>query len=351
MRRCVWRVVLAGALLVVGLIGYGGAAPASAAVGADDRIEYEAKLRVPLDDYDPLWSWLLMRYADLSWLDDGGYRFEAAFGDEDFTDTYFDTPDLQLLAADNGVRHRRRVVHSGPADDKDGRELLQIKLDRPGTAGVARSEIKFEVADAPYEAVLDADHPLLRLVSRRDRGAFNAAFGDLGIDPRTMRPILTLQQNRRRIYLSDQRDAFATLTLDWCTSGSWETDLRWAEIELELNEIRYTEADAVERQRMAAVIGEIEADLQAAFPAVTRDQTPKYNKAFAMIEATTWLPVHFLIRHGPRAGDVVLDVVIVAATALLLVAAVARWAWRRLRYGRRGGRHGLLVRGSGMMNR
>ena len=64
-----------------------------------------------------------------------------------------------------------------------------------------------------------------------------------------------------------------------------------------------------------------------------------------MIEATTRLPLVFLIRHGPRAGDVILNVLIVATTVCLLIAAGVVWVWRHLRYGRRARRVGLLIRG------
>jgi hypothetical protein len=44
-----------------------------------------------------------------------------------------------------------------------------------------------------------------------------------------------------------------------CFTNSWGTDLSWAEVELELNEIQYTEADEVERQRavLSGMVGAI----------------------------------------------------------------------------------------------
>ena len=309
-------VLLIGLLLIQGLIIFFYTPPVSATMtdysalhrttaadGDGVRIEYETKLRVPLDQVDEVWEWLELRYADCSWLNQEDYVFQAEFGDEDFTDTYFDTPDLRMLALDGGVRHRTRVVHSGPATDKDDRQLLQIKLDHGDVTGVARAEIKFEVPTRGDGSSLEDTHPMLSLVNRDQREEFNAVFRILGIDPYTMRPILTLQQNRRRIYLNDQVGAFATLTLDLCSTNSWGTNLRWAEAELELNEIRYTEADEAERQRMERVIEVIQADLQLAFPAIVQDQTPKYNTAFTAIEAATWLPVRQLIQWQMSAAD------------------------------------------------
>lgn len=290
--------------------------PASAAVTDQDsshyapdmdvdgaRIEYEVKLKVPIDQIDGVWEWLETRYADPSWLNQVGYVFQVAFGDEDFTDTYFDTPGLHMLSRDGGVRHRTRVVNSGPAMEKDGRQLLQIKLDRDDATQVARSEIKFEVPTRGEGSSIDAAHPLLSLVNKDQREEFNAVFRALDIDPYEVQPVLTLQQNRRRIYLEDQVGGFATLTLDLCSTKSWGTNLKWAEAELELNEIRYTAADEAERHRMERVIEEIQKDLQRTFPTIVQDQTPKYNTAFAAIRSATWLPVRRLVQWRMTATD------------------------------------------------
>jgi hypothetical protein len=295
--------------------------------GEDDdaRIEYEVKLQVPLDQLDEVWAWLQARYADASWLDQGGYVFVAAFGDEDFNDTYFDTPDLRLLARYGGARHRVRVIHSGPAERKDGRQLFQIKLDRSDVTGLARSEIKFQVPSDENDRSRDTTHPMLRLISRADRDEFEATFRALGLDPYEMRPVLTLKQHRRRVYLSDQAGAFATLTLDLCSTDSWGANLTWAEIELELDENRYTEANAAERDRTEQVIEAVQADLQHAFPAIIQDQQPKYNTAFQAIEATTWLPIRHLIQWRMSAADFIVLVLLSLVTIGGAVWYSGRW--------------------------
>lgn len=312
--------LLLGALLILGFSVVNNTSPVTATASPPDednddvRIEYEVKLNVPLDQIDEVWAWLQTRYADTSWLDQNGYIFQAAFGDEGFTDTYFDTPDLQMLKGQNGVRHRARVVHSGPAERKDGRQLLQLKLNRDHAAGLARSEIKFQVPTTGNDPALDNTHPLLSLIKRDEREEFEAAFRALDLNPYVMRPILTLEQHRRRIYLSDQEGAFATLTLDLCATSSWGVNLKWAEAELELDENRYTAADATERQQMEQVIEKIQTDVQAAFPAIEQSQTPKYNTAFTAIEATTWLPLRRLIQWQMSAADFIIIVMLSLVT-------------------------------------
>ncbi|WP_372949918.1 CYTH domain-containing protein [Mariniphaga sp.] len=262
------------------------------------RIEYEIKLRLPLEQFDDVWDWMHVRYKDVSWLIDEGYIFTGEFGDEDFTDTYFDTSDLMLLTENNGVRHRMRTVHSGPASEKDGRQLIQIKLDRADATGAARSEIKFNVSLGDDRNGANDSHPLVGLVKRNEVGKFKTTFYTRNIDPYKLKPVLTLNQNRRRIYLSDQNGAFATLTLDLVSTKSWGTNSKWAELELELNEIRYTEANFELQQKMERVIEKIQDDIQQVFPAIVPNQTPKYNTAFTSIEKESWLPLRQVIRWG-----------------------------------------------------
>lgn len=321
-----WLKLLSGALLALLLVmiyALSVIAAVNGATGGDDvRIEYEVKLKLPLAQLETVWAWAQARYTDCTWLNQEGYIFSAAFGDEDFTDTYFDTPDLRMLAAQGGVRHRVRVVHSGPAARKDNRQLLQVKLDRSDGVGLARSEIKFQVPASGSGQSLDDAHPLLSLIMKSEREEFEAVFRALDIDPHTMQPILTLRQNRRRIYLSDQQGAFATLTFDLCSTTSWGADLQWAEIELELDENRYTGADDTERQRMGRVIRAIQSDLQQTFPAIEQDQTPKYNTAFARIEAAHWLPLRQWLQWRTHAADLV-------AVAMLCVVTVCSAVWYR----------------------
>jgi len=289
------------------------------------RIETEAKLTVPNDLAEEVWTWLSARYRDCSFLDRDGHRFRATFGDEHFIDRYFDTPDLAFLEAQSGARHRSRIVMEGSAAAKDGRQLVQLKLNRNDVKALERAEIKFPVDPEPG---IDPakDRRLLALVDKDDRPALAERIAEFGADPAGLRPILTIEQNRRRVYISDQHGAFATITLDKVTCHGWWQTLHWTEVELELNEIRYTEADAKARAAMNAINEAIQADLVAKFPAIRQDQTPKYNKGFAMLEAgmPLSLPLRRLIAWKWSPEDVlwvgVLVVVAVVGGVVYLVA-------------------------------
>lgn len=293
------------------------------------RIEDEAKLRVPEEQVEQVWAWLVEHYRDCSWLDRDGVHFTSTLGDESFADTYFDEPGLRMVDSNSGVRHRRRVVNSGSATRKDGRALLQIKLNREDPTGLARSEIKYKV-DPPEEARTQDDlHPMIGLVARDERPALLQRFAEMGIDPYGMRPVLTVNQVRRRVYVADKGGAFATLTLDQCTVNDFGADLHWTEIELELNEIRYTEVDAAKRKWMKGVQQTLQDDLLAKFPGIVQDQTPKYTKAFVGLEAATWMPLRTMIRWRLSPAEMMGAIYGGAALGFAALAFTLRWVLRR----------------------
>lgn len=281
------------------------------------RVENEAKLAVPRAEADAVWQWLRQRYGAPSFLDRDGRRFSSTLGDERFIDRYFDSPDLDFLRAQSGLRHRSRIVMEGSALRKDGRQLVQIKLNRQDATGLERSEIKFPVEVPPGVDPANVRF-VLGLVDKSDRIALAERLVEFGVVPQTLRPILTVDQNRKRVYLADQDGAFATITLDAVTCEGWWQSHTFTELELELNEIRYTQSDAGMRAWMNEVNRTIQADIQAAFPAIVQDQTPKYDKSFARLEAGAplGLPLRTFIALGWSSGDV-------AGTALLLAGCLA----------------------------
>ncbi|HHS12272.1 MAG TPA: CYTH domain-containing protein [bacterium] len=290
------------------------------------RIENEIKLRVPREKTEAVWEWMRALFAGEQWLDPDGNVFSATFGDEDFEDVYYDTPDLRMLADESGIRYRTRYVRSGSAEDKHGRRLVQIKLNRGDPTGLARSEIKFKASGG----AAGSDMPLAGMIEESQQSEFEELFRALGVNPRNVRPVLTLKQNRRRVYVDDRSGAFATLTLDKCSTTSWGTKLGWTDMELELNEIRYTEATEGERQYMETINHRMLDAILEAFPDIVQDQTPKYNVTFAAIEAATWLPVRRMIRWRLAPSDFIgiLSLFLLGIAAVILYW-VIRWRKRK----------------------
>src|SRR5690606_38785202 len=138
--------------------------------------ESEHKLDVPAELLDAVWGHLQERYADpQAHLGSHGGAYRAEFAQDRFIDQYFDTTSLDLLHRQGGVRHRQRFVMHGD-DAKDGRELIQVKLSRPGDLEVNRTEIKFPVRASRNPRRLDDGHPLVGLIRRSRREAFHAVI-------------------------------------------------------------------------------------------------------------------------------------------------------------------------------
>ncbi len=253
--------------------------------GSGARVENEYKLSVPDAELEAVRSYLRERYGagPDSLLPELGEGFAARFSDERFVDQYFDTPDLDLLRAECGVRRRQRWNLDDPAGDvKHGRELVQLKLHRPDDAELLnRTEVKFKVdPPRPAKGALDR-HPLLGLVDRDDRPPLAQALERYGVDARRLQPLLTIEQRRWRVYLSRRGAPFATLTLDEVASRWFAWTVAFVEVEIELNEVAYTEADPAQRGDMEAISQRLADDLLRAFPSIEQNQTPKYNKVFA----------------------------------------------------------------------
>ncbi len=248
--------------------------------GQDLRIENEYKLTVPGELTEQVWEHLRARYENAeTFFSEHDGAFRATFADELFFDQYFDTPELTVLKMDGGVRHRRRFILDGNTR-KHGRELVQVKLARPGDLAVNRTEIKFDTRSTRRIRDYGDAHPVLGLVKRSDRKEFRRVAANAGIDADALRPTLLLQQRRRRVYVLRNDAPFATITLDEVSTTHWWKTVRFTELEMELNEIGYTEADEAGRAMMQAVNDAMKRDLLETFPAIKQDQTPKYTKMF-----------------------------------------------------------------------
>lgn len=285
------------------------------------RIENEWKLRVPDEVREPFREWLKQRYGTGpgSILPELGPDFTARFSDEYFIDRYFDDPELSLLAAECGIRHRTRVnLEDTSHDRKHGRQLVQLKLRRPGDQLLNRTEIKFEVNPPEVPKTERDRHPLIGLVDREQQQAFIDTAARFGHDVSRMSNMITLDQRRWRVYISRGGSAFATLTLDEVSSSFALWGHSFTELEIELNEIAYTESQRGGQEAMEAISQRLSDDVRKAFPSIVQDQTPKYNKAYdglaAKVPAFRTLLLH---------RDLVFTLVLVGATGLLVGAVAA----------------------------
>ncbi|MCH8316931.1 MAG: hypothetical protein IIA88_00300, partial [Bacteroidetes bacterium] len=105
----------------------------------------------------------------------------------------------------------------------------------------------------------------------------------LGTNSQSLAPSVSIQQNRRRVYISEKGQALVTITLDIVSKKVWPK-LSFIEIEIELNEIRFTYGDEKQRKWMEKINNKIKENLIKKFPDLVQDQKPKYNKIYELKE-------------------------------------------------------------------
>lgn len=278
--------------------------PEGSAHGYDAvRIEDDLSLAYPLGKTEEIVQYLKSKYIDdTAFVKSLGTNFTASFGDEDFTDTYFDTPNLDLYKRKIGLRHRLRVNLLDPENRKNGRELIQLKLsaddkfaDKDNSG--SRNEIKFEVVRPETISDRDDKHSLLGLIARGQRDDFKDRIKELGLDAYKLRPMVTVQQRRQRVYVNRDWATFISFSMDDAESRRWWASIKFSQMELELNELVYTEADAAEKERMQEIRKGMVKDLREHSDYLKSDKTIKYQKAFDLLAAKIpWM--RFWIRIG-----------------------------------------------------
>lgn len=245
------------------------------------RIENEIKLTVPVELCDSVWEYLQSRFAndqrDLLKEIDRSFHFKMAI--DSFTDQYFDDERFNLLDGKIGVRYRSRTLLTDPGGEKDGRELMQIKINDVGNGRLSRGEYKYEIEHyRKAEAPLDY-HPFLGRVKRKHRNDIVERLEEYNINALNLSPTVRITQIRKRIYIYRGYAPFSTLTLDNVKAEYNRKSATFSELELELNELRYTDSDSSARREMEKVNEIVKSDILSRFPSIHQDQTPKYNKA------------------------------------------------------------------------
>lgn len=241
------------------------------------RLESEYKLDVHTEDVPALWDFVQSAYGR-SQFNLEGLQLSGVVSTEVFIDKYFDLSDGSFADGEISLRHRKRF--------KDGQLLKQlIQLKTPYSDDkVIRNEIKFEVTDNKNIKDATQRHDLLKYLKSADADRLAYHLVPLKARLEALECSLKLKQTRKRIYIADQTGAsIATITLDEVNLARFPFN-HYAEMELELNEVRYTEADAAERKKMTALNEAIKMQLSNNFPRLKVDQRSKYRKMKLLVD-------------------------------------------------------------------
>ena len=248
------------------------------------RIESEYKISVPNDQQEALWPFLQSTFVNnVEGILPENIQTEVAT--EIFYDTYYDDSGETLLSYQAGARYRERYV-----EDSLLKTLLQLKIPTLDELGIARTEHKFSP-----ESNFDINdrtglHPFLKHVKRKDVNDVDLVLGQFGTTSRKMQEALKLKQVRKRIYVSDPLGALMTFTLDEVSAFHFPYT-QFVELELELNEVRYTDADPAQKIELEKMNAKAKAAIFQNFENIEQDQTPKYNKMHAALAAqpSAWI--------------------------------------------------------------
>lgn len=241
------------------------------------RLESEYKLDIPLTEVDELWNLIQANYAKEEF-SIGTMSLTGETSIEHFFDTYFDVEDGRFAEEEISLRYRKRF--------KDGallKKLVQLKTPYSEDK-VVRNEIKFEVDDEKGAMDVSNRHEFLRHIAGSDMERLHYELAALNLRPEEIQKSLKLKQVRSRVYIKDSsNESVATITLDQVSNAAFPFQ-KFAELELELNEVRYTRANETEKQSMTALNNKIKEQLLAAFPSLKVDQRSKYRKMKLLIE-------------------------------------------------------------------
>jgi len=250
----------------------------SSDMNAQARIESEYKIAVPADEVEEVWAYLQSAFGknELQILPEG-CRTNTSI--EVFHDTYFDDVDKSLLAYKAGARYRQRYIN-----DSLIKNLIQLKVPTQDALGVAREEYKFSPEANRDITDRTGLHPFLKHIKQKDAQDVDLILGQFGTSSKNMTEAIKLKQIRKRVYVSDEQGALMTFTLDRVSSFYFPYT-SFVELELELNEIRYTDADVIQQKSLEEMNTKAKQALFDRFDRLVQDQTPKYNKMHAAISA------------------------------------------------------------------
>ncbi len=247
--------------------------------GQTGRLENEFKISVPESDFENLWNFIESNFAVSSYTY-GSTALNGTTSVETFVDTYYDTPEYLFVNEEVSLRYRKRFL-----DDVLIKELVQYKIPYSEDK-ITRTEIKFPVSHKRKHNDIATRHVFLKHLGKSDRKKLTALLAQYRIKPEELVESLKLYQTRQRVYISDSnQESIATITLDKVKNSAFPFQ-KFIELELELNEIRYTDASVSEKQMMDRLNADIKQKILREFHNLSMNQKSKYNKMRELIDTS-----------------------------------------------------------------
>jgi hypothetical protein len=248
------------------------------AVQKPQRVDRDINLIVSAEQAEAFWKDISTRYIQPRILRTLGSDVTSKLSIEHFVDTYFDTRDLILLKRQGEIRRRQRFFADGHS-----KELLQIKTPYDDNLGI--SETKFNVQKSMRGRSAEGFSPLAFLRKKDIRKASQAIKEMFKLDPNALSSSLIIKQERRRVYIANDGQALFTFTLDFFESRKFFTTAKLVQFEVEINEIRYSDASELEKERLVELAENEKKKILSLFPSLRQVQGSKYSKIHRALKA------------------------------------------------------------------
>jgi hypothetical protein len=243
---------------------------------AQQRLEKESKYLIEDVDKETLTGMLDTLFAEGSlFIKRTGINSRAST--ERFVDEYFESTNNALRNQSLSLRYRQRQVSKNQE-----KKLVQFKGLVTGLSNV-QFEYKFDVPEFVDRNNIYARHPLLGYVDKDDRERLTYELARFDIVAEELNSALSLSQKRQRWYLSDAKGDLLTVSLDYVRLRSFPFH-EFTELEIEINENRYTNGDKAERAYLDAKQSQVIELINKELPLMTVDQRSKYEKMVALVE-------------------------------------------------------------------
>lgn len=282
------------------------------------RLENEVIFDIPLEQTENVWAWMQSKFSN-GWTSNN-LKLQTFKDIEQFADTYFDTRSLVLINQANGLRHRRRFYPNG-----DVKELIQFKQSSLGNKNdfssveQTRNELKYDLA---YPTVIPGlnqdynDENIETITKKSHRPLLNEHLAPYQIDISELLPIVSIRQERRRIYFRDNGKQLFTLTLDIAKPKKGFLTTDFSQLDIEIGELAFTNSNENERSQLLKVQEDLRKLLLTDLPFIKRNQTPKILMAKKTFEDTYFLG-RIIFQYGDLLPVLILMILFLALITLI----------------------------------
>ena len=251
------------------------------------------RFTVPESQADAVWEYLRQSFGPEK--ESAG---ETEIEEEQLTDLYFDTPQQELLRRNLALRQRFFI-------SADGRkEHLQLLLPPPPDSAMGK-EVRFRHNKKPDKGAAFTTHPVLKLLRAKDRPVLDSLLKMYRLRPEALGIVLEVNQDRRRMHVRRQGNAWLTITLTQLIVQAPEHQN--LELQIQADPAALKNGSKAQQQQLIKATKALAQQFQAQFPELKR----VHKQEYALMESLHKKPAQQKINPKVAVGVTLLVVIIV----------------------------------------